>query len=651
MRHSAFLIFGSLVVLVACADGTGPRPVGPAAAIHIIEGQSQVDTVARALDHPLIVRVVDSADKPVVGQEINWVVVAGGGSLFVATGITNSDGQAQNHWTLGTSAADTQRVEARAVDPVTGAKLVFAEFRAIPKPDAPAALQPTDVPAVPPEVGSSLAVSARVTDQYANPVPDASVTWDVVGGGALDSMALTTDTGGMARARWTLGPRADTVQAVFVTIVGLLDSATVAVTPTPGLPAALAVRSGATTTAPDTAMAVQPSIQITDRFGNTLATSGVSVSVAVMGATLMGATSATAAEGVASFTNLAISAPAGSYTLTFSAVVGDSTRTVTHAAEVLAPTHPVAQVAVGYTLFCSRTPTSATFCAPRAGPIAEVAGQTFSSVVSGYSHSCALTTAGAAYCWGRADQGALGVGADSVSETPAAVAGGLTFVSLIAGFHYTCGLTSAGDAYCWGAIDGVAFAERTPAHVAGRTFSSLVAGGSHVCGTDSGSVYCWGRNDRGQVGDGTTTTRYTPTLATAIAGHEFTELSGGGYHMCGRTGTEVYCWGSNGNGEIGNGVSAGPTPVLTPSKVSGSAQYAKLASAATANGMCAITTSGSVRCWGSDGTRNLLVPTLVPGNLVFESVSSSSWQSCGITPAGQAFCWSGSATPARWTHP
>jgi len=102
--------------------------------------------------------------------------------------------------------------------------------------------------------------------------------------------------------------------------------------------------------------------------------------------------------------------------------------------------------------------------------------------------------------------------------TPGLVVGGLTFVQLVAGAA-ECGLANSGQAYCWGSNntgqlgDGTTTDRASPVPVAGAlSFSAIAAGAGHTCGvTATGSVYCWGYNAYGEIGDGTTIQRLTPT--------------------------------------------------------------------------------------------------------------------------------------------
>jgi len=117
--------------------GTDPAPITSPAAILIEAGQDQAGVVGQELAAPLVVRVIDADSQPVQGQVVNFVVVAGSGSVFAGTASTNMSGIAQEIWTLGPLAVDSQVVEARAVDPNDGSKMVLARFRARTAPRAP----------------------------------------------------------------------------------------------------------------------------------------------------------------------------------------------------------------------------------------------------------------------------------------------------------------------------------------------------------------------------------------------------------------------------------------------------------------------------------------------------------------------------------
>ncbi len=148
------------------------------------------------------------------------------------------------------------------------------------------------------------------------------------------------------------------------------------------------------------------------------------------------------------------------------------------------------------------------------------------SLVAGALHTCALSRAGAAFCWGSNGFGQLGKGG-AISSTardsiPQAVAGGLVFSKLYAGEYHTCGITTGGQAYCWGRNNsgqlgiGSLGDTPTPTIVAGGlNFRSLALGELHSCGVTNpsgvgggtqagpGVIYCWGDNEYGQLGTGT----------------------------------------------------------------------------------------------------------------------------------------------------
>ena len=282
-------------------------------------------------------------------------------------------------------------------------------------------------------------------------------------------------------------------------------------------------------------------------------------------------------------------------------------------------------------------------------PVAVAGGHTFTQLAVG-GHTCGLTAAGTAYCWGYNADGELGDGTTTDRPSPTAVSGSLTFTQLAAGGFHTCGLTSAGAAYCWGLNDSGQLGDSSntassiPVAVAGGlTFSQIRASYRGTCGlTATGAAYCWGDNSFGQLGDGTTTNRSAPVPVSG--GLAFTELSTSSSHTCALTAAGVaYCWGNNGFGQLGTGSkTASPTPVA----VSGGLTFSDIGASQSAH-TCGITTSGSAYCWGlnqlgelGDGTTtDRHAPTAVGGGLTFSQVSTGNNYTCALTVDGLAYCW------------
>ena len=147
--------------------------------------------------------------------------------------------------------------------------------------------------------------------------------------------------------------------------------------------------------------------------------------------------------------------------------------------------------------------------------------------LGGAAHTCALTNGGAVWCWGGNRHGERGeptgfadfVSGADIAATPVAAVmpNGVTFTKISAGASFTCGLTPAGVAYCWGA------------------------------------------NDNGQLGDGGIEDRWQIAPVSMPSGHTFVDIDAGADHACGVTTTgEVWCWGGDGGGQLGDGVHAAP---------------------------------------------------------------------------------------------
>jgi alpha-tubulin suppressor-like RCC1 family protein len=270
--------------------------------------------------------------------------------------------------------------------------------------------------------------------------------------------------------------------------------------------------------------------------------------------------------------------------------------------------------------------------------------------------TCAVTTSGGATCWGFNGSGQLGNGTLADSPVPVGVSDlGSGVAGIDAGGFHTCAVTSGGGAKCWGAGSsgqlGNGFPgidSSTPVGVSGLSsgVGALSAGEAHSCAlTTDGTVECWGYNGFGQLGDGTTTNAFSPVAVVGLSSSSILPISAGGGHSCAVTSTgSVKCWGLNTSGQLGNGTtknSATPTQVSNlPSGI--------LAVSAGGQHTCAITPSGGVNCWGLNGsgqlgngtTKNSSVPVQVSGlsSGVVEIAAGGS-HTCALMAGGEVLCW------------
>jgi len=141
-------------------------------------------------------------------------------------------------------------------------------------------------------------------------------------------------------------------------------------------------------------------------------------------------------------------------------------------------------------------------------------------VEAGGGHTCGITIGGVAYCWGRNIYGAFGDGTTTNTTIPVPAAGGLPLIGVTPADWHTCGLDGSGAAYCWGFDERGSLGDGifepmhlTPVPVSGGlAFTSIDAGAQHTCGlTAAGALYCWGRNEDVELGDGTNVNRAVPT--------------------------------------------------------------------------------------------------------------------------------------------
>ena len=236
------------------------------------------------------------------------------------------------------------------------------------------------------------------------------------------------------------------------------------------------------------------------------------------------------------------------------------------------------------------------------------------AIATGGQHSCALTSQGRVQCWGRNDGGNLGDGSSDRSKSiPVDVSGLTSGVTAIAsGAGLSCALTAAGGVKCWGwndygqLGDGSTTNRSTPVDVVGLAsgVAAIAPGAHHTCAlTKAGGVECWGNNASGELGNGSRAFSGTPVNVTGLTSGVAAIAAGDSYSCALLRAGGVKCWGYNGNGQLGNGAAIDSS---TPVDVSG---LATGVTAIAASGIqyyhggpptatCALTAVGSVKCWG-----------------------------------------------------
>ena len=244
-------------------------------------------------------------------------------------------------------------------------------------------------------------------------------------------------------------------------------------------------------------------------------------------------------------------------------------------------------------------------------PVAGLSG--VMAIAAAPDHACALLGSGAAYCWGSNFYGALGTSVKGATAyAPVKVEGLAGAVAIATGHTHTCAALADGSARCWGANrhgqlgDGTKTDRAMPAAVRDLAGVVELALGDatevpvearllsgHSCARlRDESVWCWGENRFGQLGDGTRADRAAPVKVAGIEGAR--AVAAGTGFTCALHGEgTVACWGSNMYGQLGDGTS---TTRARPAKVNG----ITAATAIAARGLhaCALLQDGSVWCWG-----------------------------------------------------
>src|SRR6188472_529030 len=282
------------------------------------------------------------------------------------------------------------------------------------------------------------------------------------------------------------------------------------------------------------------------------------------------------------------------------------------------------------------------FAAPAAQAIS------VSSVSVGSVHACVRTTAGGAKCWGFNAVGMVGDGTRVDRLTPSTVKGlkaGVQDVQAV--WDNSCAVTNAGGVKCWGHNgdgelgDGSLIKRVTPVQVVGLTsgVQQVSLGFDSGCALKTtGSVWCWGYNGNGQLGTGDRQSQRTPA-DTGLTG--ITQISAGWDHTCGVTNANgVKCWGQGKHGEIGDGAKSDRLSPVDVTGLGGTVDQV----AAGFDHTCALMTAGTVKCRGNNNTGELgdgtntdsTHPVTVSGLSGVASISAGYNHTCAVTNSGAA---------------
>lgn len=329
------------------------------------------------------------------------------------------------------------------------------------------------------------------------------------------------------------------------------------------------------------------------------------------------------------------------------------------------------------------TPDACLACGDVCDWACEPSGCTAAAQVSaGGRHTCSLRASGTVDCWGSNLYGQLGDGSMESRLAPVPVAALVGARRVVAGSFHSCAILSDSTLRCWGLNnrgqlgDGTIMGRPAPVIVRQPAGSPLVGvvdvavGGTHTCALlTGGAVHCWGQGP--WTGTGTMTTdRLRPTEVAFSAGTAaVTAICAGSAHACARRddGT-VWCWGSNMEGQVGDGGLVFPSDAYAPIRVRGTAtSYSDFDDVSCRGGhTCARVAGGSVRCWGENGegqlgngtTTNSNVPVQVTGLGGVTELTPGTYHMCAILTDGSARCWGwndfgqiGDRTTVRRTTP
>jgi len=276
---------------------------------------------------------------------------------------------------------------------------------------------------------------------------------------------------------------------------------------------------------------------------------------------------------------------------------------------------------------------------------------------SGYGMSCGVKNDGTGWCWGSDSNDKLGNGAAGSSSVPVQLseAGPWDMITTPEfGGYSACGLKSDGTAWCWGRDttgqlgngSGISGNQPDPVQVSDAgPWDAVEMGNFHACGIKSadGSVWCWGSDGAGQLGNGSGITGNQEDPVQISEAGPWDMISLGVDFSCGlKSAGTVWCWGSDGYGRLGNGAAGSQT---SPMQITEAGPWDVIS--AGRNHACGVKTDGTLWCWGqgdkgelgNGDTADHEDPVQVSGSGSWVSVSADTEHTCGLKTDGSVWCW------------
>ncbi|WP_340598786.1 RCC1 domain-containing protein [Bdellovibrio sp. GT3] len=263
---------------------------------------------------------------------------------------------------------------------------------------------------------------------------------------------------------------------------------------------------------------------------------------------------------------------------------------------------------------------------------------------------CAIYTGGVLKCWGNNYAGMLGTGSSEAGTTaPAVVNAGTSYSHIAPSEWHVCGITTGGDLQCWGNRSSYRVGDNNPSGVAaspvtiGTGFSALGIGVNTTCAVKSGQVYCWGQNITTAGGSWT-----TPTLINPGGANPFVSVDVGYNSVCALNNiNELYCFGGNSSGQLGNGTTTAVDPPAASSSATNVSKFSINWNFSGQSHACALSTTGAVSCWGANNygylgdnsTTTRTSPTPVNGSATYTDIIVGASTACAIVDNGSINCW------------